>query len=178
LPIINRTAAVAALAVTAALSIGLATPANATPHAQAHVAQSAQADRTVRFALPAPVRLTGPTDGSAPLTVQVSQRSICAGTTKCVAFTGTGVPGQTVVVTYQVTKNPLFGQRGAAGLTTVSERTNVDGTGNWSLTTQFPNAVITTDAAGMRGVAYHVVESEDIFTFKATARFAGTIPVR
>ncbi|MBF4618561.1 hypothetical protein ITJ44_10805 [Clavibacter sp. VKM Ac-2873] len=172
-----RTTAAAAIA--GALSIGLATPTTADAATVGiHVSIGSHVDREARFALPAPKRLTGPDDGTAPLTVHVTQRSICAGTTKCVAFSGTGVPGQTVVVTYEVTKDPLFGDRGAAGITTVSEKVDVDGTGNWSLNTEFPNAVVTKDAAGTRSVAYHVVESDDVLTLVATARFAGAIPIR
>ncbi|MBM7412528.1 LysM repeat protein [Clavibacter michiganensis] len=175
-----RTTAAAAIAITGALSIGLASPttADAATRVPTHASTAAHVDREARFALPAPTRLTGPDDGTAPLTVAVTQRSICAGTTKCVALSGTGVPGQTVVVTYEVTKNPLFGNRGAAGITTVSEKVNVDGTGNWSLNTEFPNAVVTKDAPGKRSVAYHVVESDDVLTLVATARFAGAIPIR
>ncbi|WP_445444342.1 hypothetical protein [Clavibacter sp. km3a] len=181
--IVIRTAAAAAIALTGGLSLGLAAPttAHAAPHAAtsvAHRAPAASADPTARVALTAPVRLTGPDDGSAPLTVQVSQRATCVGTTKCVAFRGTGVPGQTVVVTYQVTKDPLYSNRGAAGIATVSKRAHVDGSGDWSMVTEFPNPVITKDAAGHRGLAYHVVQSEDITTLKATARFAGSIPLR
>ncbi|ALD13455.1 MULTISPECIES: hypothetical protein [Clavibacter] len=181
--IVIRTAAAAAIALTGGLSLGLAAPttAHAAPHAAtsvAHRAPAASADPNARVALPAPVRLTGPDDGTDQLTVQVSQRATCVGTTKCVAFRGTGVPDQTVVVTYQVTKDPLYSNRGAAGFATVSKRVHVDGTGDWSLTTDFSNPVITKDAAGHRELDYHVVQSKDVTTLQATARFAGSIPLR
>jgi hypothetical protein len=178
--IVTRTLAAAAIAVTGGLSFGLAAPAvaNAATPAHAPAAHTAQVDRNARFALPAPVRLHGEGDGTAPFTAQATQRTICAGSTKCVELHGTGVPDQQVAVTYRVTKNPLFRDRGAAGITVVSEKVNVDGTGNWSLNTEFPNAVVTTGPAGGHQVEYHVVQSEDITSLVATARYAGAIPVR
>jgi hypothetical protein len=171
---ITRAAAAVAITVTAGLPLALIAPAaaQAAAPAHAHTAAAAHADPTARVALPDPQRITG----TGPLTVHGTQRAICAGSTKCVEFHGTGVPDEIVTVTYPVVRHPLYGNRGVAGITVVSEKVHVDGSGDWSLTTEFPNAAITTDAAGHRGLVYHVVETPD--GTAVTARFEGTIAVR
>jgi hypothetical protein len=169
---ITRAAAALAITVSAGLPLALIAPA-AAQAAPAHaVAAAPAADPTARVALPDPQRITG----TGLLTVHGTQRAICAGTTKCVEFHGTGVPGEIVTVTYPVTRDPAYRNRGVAGLTVVSEKVHVDGSGDWALTTEFPNAAITKDAAGHRGLVYHVVETPD--GTAVTARFAGTIAVR
>jgi hypothetical protein len=170
---ITRAAAAVAITVTAGLPLALIAPAAAqAAPAHAVAAAPAAADPTARVALPDPQRITG----TGPLTVHGTQRAICAGSTKCVEFHGTGVPGEIVTVTYPVTRDPAYRNRGVAGLTVVAEKVHVDGTGDWSLTTEFPNADITKDAAGHRGLVYHVVETPD--GTAVTARFEGTIAVR
>jgi hypothetical protein len=170
----TRAAAAVAITVTAGLPLALIAPAAAqaaTP-THAHAAAATHADPTARVALPDPQRITG----TGPLTVHGTQRAICAGSTKCVEFHGTGVPGEIVTVTYPVTRDPAYRNRGVAGITVVSEKVHVDGSGDWALTTEFPNAAITVDAAGHRGLVYHVVETPD--GTAVTARFEGTIAVR
>ncbi|KZC95598.1 hypothetical protein [Clavibacter tessellarius] len=169
--IITRAAAAVAITVSAGLPLALVAPAAAQAATESPVAATGPADSTARVALPDPQRITG----TGPLTVHGTQRAVCAGTTKCVEFHGTGVPGEIVTVTYAVTRDPAYRNRGVAGLTVVAEKAHVDGSGDWALTTEFPNPVITTDA-GHRGLAYHVVETPD--GTAVTARFAGTIAVR
>lgn len=169
---VTRAAAAVAITVTAGLPLALIAPAAAQAAAPAPRSAAAHPTSTARVALPAPRRITG----TGPLTVHGTQRAVCAGTTKCVEFHGTGVPDEIVTVTYPVVRDPAFRDRAVAGITVVSEKVHVDGSGDWSLTTEFPNAAITEDAAGHRGLVYHVVETPD--GTAVTARFEGTIAVR
>ncbi|WP_043673888.1 hypothetical protein [Clavibacter michiganensis] len=172
---LTRAAAAVAITVTAGLPLALIAPAAAQAAATTHAAAApaaAPVAPSARVALPDPQRITG----TGLLTVHGTQRAACAGTTKCVEFHGTGVPGEVVTVTYPVTRDPAYRNRAVAGLTVVSEKVHVDGSGDWALTTEFPNAAITKDVAGYRGLVYHVVETPD--GTAVTARFAGTIAVR
>jgi hypothetical protein len=170
--IFTRAAAAVAITVTAGLPLALIAPVAAQAAAPAQRSAVAHPASTARVALPDPTRITG----TGPLTVHGTQRGVCAGTTKCVEFHGTGVPDEVVTVTYPVVRDPAHRKRSVAGITVVSERVHVDGSGDWSLTTEFPDAAITEDAAGHRGLVYHVVETPD--GSAVTARFEGTIAVR
>lgn len=179
---LSRAALATALAVSVAVavSVGTAVPAESAPRSAANVtAHSARAAATeARAALPEPTR-----DRSVPLlsttfTVHATQRTSCNGTAKCVLFSGTAAPGESVVVRYAL--RPGAPRTGviASGPATALVAT-ADAHGRWSALADFRDAEVTTDArTGARSVAYRVIASDDLLAMHKTGQYLGRIPVR
>jgi hypothetical protein len=170
--IATRTALVAALAAT--LTAGAALPAQAAGH---HAPLGTRAAAEARIDLPTP-RLDPSVNRDTKLTAHVTQRASCAGTTKCVRFSGHAAPGEIVAVRYEprpgaprkgvVTSGPLTALLVAA-----------DARGDWSAAADFADAEVTTDAAtGAKEVRYRVISSDDVLALHKTGQLLGSIPIR
>ena len=174
---LSRAALATALA--ASVAVGTAVPAEAAPRSAANVtAHSARTAAAARTALPEPTR-----DRSVPLlsttfTAHATQRTSCTGTAKCVLFSGTAAPGESVVVRYAL--RPGAPRTGviASGPATALVAT-ADAHGRWSALADFRDAEVTTDArTGARSVAYRVIASDDLLAMHKTGQYLGRIPVR
>ncbi|QOD42645.1 hypothetical protein [Clavibacter zhangzhiyongii] len=150
-------AAAAAIAITGCLSIGFIAPAatQADERIRAYAAPAAHSSWT---ALPTPTHLTSPSEDRA---LAIAPPSICIGANACTPIRGSGVLGQTVIITCTATRNPLLRERGPAEVTTVYKGMFGVGVWTWSLLTQTPDAGDPTDTSIKRGAEHNDVESKD-----------------